>query len=210
MRTETEVSLEKSLLINSIETETAKELGRQYDQIFGGALPGAADDLNSPERKKWDPLRDEIQQRARDRKNQQLQAIDETFQMQKRRQQNLALSLSLISPSAAFGRFAADLCGTGELARARYQEAVRAHQKALDNELFSKVRRTLMMHAGGRMSMTFSAQPVDPSRLPKFTIAPASLAETFKANARSLIALVFWLVAPFAFAYIRFIKYDVR
>jgi ABC-type transport system involved in multi-copper enzyme maturation permease subunit len=210
VRTETEVSLEKSLLVNSIETEMAKELGRQYDQIFGGAAPGAADDVNSPERKKWDPLRDDIQLRARDRKAQQLQAIDETYQMQKRRQQSLAVNLSLVSPSAALGRFVADLCGTGELARAKYQEAVRSHQKALDNELFSKVKRTLMMHGDGRMTMMFSAQPVDPSRLPKFTIAPASLAETFKANARSLVALVFWLIAPFAFAYAKFIKYDVR
>ncbi len=210
VRTETEVSLEKSLLINSIETETAKELGRQYDLIFGSAAAGVADDVNSPERKKWDPLRDDIQLRARERKAQQLQTIDETFQMRKRRQQNLAVNLSLISPSAAFGRFAADVCATGELARAKYQEAVRSHQKALDNELFSKVKRTLMMHADGRMTMMFSAQPVDPKNLPKFTIGVASLGDTFKENGRSLLALAFWLIAPFAFAYIRFLKYDVR
>jgi ABC-type transport system involved in multi-copper enzyme maturation permease subunit len=210
VRTETEVSLEKSLLINSIETETAKELGRQYDLIFGSAAAGVADDVNSPERKKWDPLRDDIQLRARERKAQQLQTIDETFQMRKRRQQNLAVNLSLISPSAAFGRFVADVCATGELARAKYQEAVRSHQKALDNEIFSKVKRTLMMHADGRMTMMFSAQPVDPKNLPKFTIGVASLGDTFKENGRSLLALAFWLIAPFAFAYIRFLKYDVR
>lgn len=210
VRTETEVSLEKSLLINSIETETAKELGRQYDLIFGSAAAGVADDVNSPERKKWDPLRDDIQLRARERKAQQLQTIDETFQMRKRRQQNLAVNLSLISPSAAFGRFVADVCATGELARAKYQEAVRSHQKALDNELFSKVKRTLMMHADGRMTMMFSAQPVDPKNLPKFTIGVASLGDTFKENGRSLLALAFWLIAPFAFAYVKFSKYDVR
>ena len=209
VRTETQVSLEKSLLVRSLDMETAKELGRQYDLVFGQAPRGAADDEKSPERKKWDPIRDDIQLRARERKGQQLAAIDETYMQEKRRQINLAVNLSLVSPSAAFARFIADVCGTGELERAKYIEAVRSHQKALDNELFSKVKRTLMMHEGG-MSMSFSAMPVDASKLPKFSIVPASVAETFKANARSLISLLFWLIAPFAFAYAKFSKYDVR
>ena len=90
---------------------------------------------------------------------------------EKRRQLDLAVNLSLVSPSAAFARFIADVCGTGELERARYLEAVRAHQKALDNELFSKVKRTLMIHEGGQMSMGFSAMPVDASKLPRFSIS---------------------------------------
>jgi ABC-type transport system involved in multi-copper enzyme maturation permease subunit len=210
VRTETQVSLEKSLVNNSIETETAKELGRQYDQIFGSAKPGAADDDKSPERRKWDPLREDIQLRAREKKAAQIAAIDETYAQQRRRQQNLAATLSLISPSAAFGSFFADVCGTGELARTQYREAVLAHQKALDAALFSKVKRTLMTHAGGGMSMSFSAQPVDPKSLPKFTVKTASLADTFKSNTASLLALAFWLIAPFIIAYNRFLRYDVR
>jgi ABC-type transport system involved in multi-copper enzyme maturation permease subunit len=210
VRTETEVSLEKSLVNNTIETETAKELGRQYDLIFGSAKPGAVDDPKSPEHQKWDPLRDDIQMRARENKAQQIAAIEETYAQQKRRQQNLAVDLSLISPSAAFGRFVADICETGDLARTQYLEAVRSHQKALDNALFGKVKRTLMMHSGGRMSMSFQAEPVDPKNLPKFTVTPASLADTFKENWRSLLALAFWLIAPFVVAYSRFRNYDVR
>jgi ABC-type transport system involved in multi-copper enzyme maturation permease subunit len=209
VRTETEVSLQKSLLVHSLDIEAAKKLGRQYDLIFSGAAEKANDD-NSPERKKWDPLRDDIELRARERKSQQLSAIDETYLQEKRRQANLALSLSLISPSAAFARIISDVCGTGELEREKYIEAVRAHQKALDNELFSKVKRTLMMHGGGGVSMSFSTMPVDPTKLPKFTIAPASLGETFKADVRSLISLALWLIVPFAFAYVKFLKYDVR
>jgi ABC-type transport system involved in multi-copper enzyme maturation permease subunit len=210
VRTETEVSLEKSLLVRSLDMETAKELGRQFDLIFDPAPKGAADDSASPERKRWDPIRDEIQLRARERKTRQLTAIDEAYRLEKRRQQDLAVNLSLVSPSAAFARLIADVCGTGELERAKYLEAVRAHQKALDNELFSKVKRTLMIHSGGRMSMGFSAMPVDASKLPKFSIVPATIAEAFKANVRSILSLLFWLIAPFAIAYVRFLKYDVR
>jgi len=213
VRTETEVSLQKSLLVRSIDMDQAKELGRQWDLIFGSMSQEARDKQDkqdSPENKKWGPIRDDIQLRARERKAQQLSAIDETYLQEKRRQLNLAVNLSLVSPSAAFARFIADVCGTGELERAKYIEAVRSHQKALDNELFSKVKRTLMIHEGGHMSLGFSAMPVDASKLPKFSITPASMAETFKANVRSLLSLLFWLIAPFAFAYAKFSKYDVR
>jgi ABC-type transport system involved in multi-copper enzyme maturation permease subunit len=51
---------------------------------------------------------------------------------------------------------------------------------------------------------------VDASKLPRFTITSATVAETLKANARSLISLLVWLIAPFAFAYTKFVRYDVR
>lgn len=210
VRTETQVSLQKSLLVRSLDQEQAKELGRQWDLIFASLSQEAREKQDSPENKKWGPIRDDIQMRTREKKSQQLAAIDETYAQEKRRQLNLAVNLSLVSPSAAFARFIADVCGTGELERARYLEAVRAHQKALDNELFSKVKRTLMIHEGGQMSMGFSAMPVDASKLPRFSIAPATVAETLKANARSLVSLFVWLIAPFAFAYAKFRKYDVR
>ncbi len=210
VRTETQVSLQKSLLVRSLDTETAKELGRQFDLIFRGAPEGSADDKNSAERKKWDPIRDDIQRRARESKFQQLSAIDETYLQERRRQLDLAVNLSLVSPSAAFARFTADVCGTGELERAKYTEAVRSHQKALDNELFSKVKRTLMLYPDGTTALAFQAMPLDASKLPKFSIAPATIAETLTANARSLISLLVWLIAPFAFAYAKFRKYDVR
>lgn len=210
VRTETQVSLEKSLLAGSLGMETARELGRQYDLIFGSAPKGTADDTESPERKKWDAVKAGIEQEAKERKAQQLGVIDETYRQQKRRQQSLALSLSLISPSAAFARFVADVCGTGELERTKYIEAVQAHARALDGALFNKVKRTLMIHAGGGTSLGFSIQPIDFKTLPQFTIAPASLGDVFRANWKSLLSLAFWLLAPFAAAYVRFIKYDVR
>jgi ABC-type transport system involved in multi-copper enzyme maturation permease subunit len=210
VRTDTQVSLEKSLLINTIDTEAAKELGREYGKIFDNAKPDAANDQNSPESKKWAPIRDALQLQTREKKSAQISAIDETFLQQQRRQRKFAAALSLISPSSAFGHLAADICGTGDLARTKYIEAVRSHQNALDNELFSKVKRTLMIREGGRTMMSFSAQPVDPKLLPKFAVKPASLGEAIKANAASIGALLFWLVAPFAFAYVRFLKYDVR
>ena len=210
VRTETAVSLEKSLLAKSVDTETAKELGRQYDFIFGAGRQGTADDEKTPERKKWDSVRSDIEQSARDRKAREVGRIDETYRQEKRRQQTLAVNISLLSPSAAFARLIADICGTGEVERIKYGEAVLAYQKALDSELFSKVKRTIMIRPSGGTTMGFMALPVDFKKLPKFSMTPSSLAEAFKANGNSLVSLVFWLVAPFAIAYVRFLKYDVR
>lgn len=210
VRTETQVSLERSLLAGSLALETARELGRQYDLIFGSAPRGTADNLESPERKKWDAVKAEIEERGKEQRARQLGAIDETYRQQKRRRQNLAVGLSIVSPSAAFARFVSDVCGTGELERAKYAEAVLAHSRVLDGALFSKVKRTLMIHPSGHTSLGFSALPVDFKALPQFTITPASLADIFKANWLSLLSLAFWLVAPFAVAYMQFIKYDVR
>ena len=210
VRTETQVSLEKSLLSSAIKIEAAKELGRQWDLIFASMSQEARDKEDSPERKRWDAIKSEIEQRASERRAQQIGAIDETYRQQRRRQQNLAVNLSLLSPSAAFARFVADICGTGELERAKYAEAVAAHQRALDGALFTKVKRTLMIHPGGGTTLGFTAMPIDFKVLPQFTITPASLAEIFKANWRSLLSLLFWLIGPFAFAYAKFIKYDVR
>jgi len=64
--------------------------------------------------------------------------------------------------------------------------------------------------AGSGTSLGFSVQPVDFQKLPKFSVAPSSLAETFKENWRSLVSLAFWLIVPFAIAYVRFLRYDVR
>jgi ABC-type transport system involved in multi-copper enzyme maturation permease subunit len=210
IRTETAVSLEKSLLTRSIDLETAKELGRQSAAIFAGVPQEVQDNPDSPERKKWDAARGDIEQRAKDRKASELGAIDETFLQQKRRQQNLAFNLSLISPSAAFARFIADVCGTGELERTKYIEAVKSHQKALDNELFGKVKRTVMLRPNGETVLMFQAMPIDAQKLPKFSITRASVGEVFKGNWPSLISLLFWLIGPFTFAYFKFIKYDVR
>jgi ABC-type transport system involved in multi-copper enzyme maturation permease subunit len=210
IRTETAVSLEKSLLAKSIDTETARELGRQYELIWGPDHRGTDADLKTPEYKKWEAAKNNIELRARERKSQELGRIDETYRQEKQRQRILAVNLALVSPSAAFARLVADVSRTGEVERTKYAEAVSSYQKALDNELFSKVKRTIMIYPSGGISMGFQTLPVDFKKLPKFSIPSSTLGEAVGANWNSLISLALWLIAPFAVAYVRFLKYDVR
>ena len=210
-RTETEVSLAKSLLAQSLDDETARELGRQYTQIFPNGEPKSQGNTPfTPEQVKWADQKKEIENTAQAEKARQLGRIDETFQQEKKARNVIAVNLAVLSPSAAFGRLLTDLCGTGEIGRKKYTEAIHAHQRALDDAVFSKARRTVMILPGGGTSLSFSMQPMDLKALPKFSIGSATPAETFAANLPSLASLLFWLIAPFAAAYVRFRTYDVR
>jgi len=211
VRTETEVSLEESLIAGSLDMEQAKELGREYMATFGMASPPAPPPgETSPIQEQWEKTRKEIAEKFRTQKSTRLEEIDQAFLGEKRVQQSIALDISLISPSAAFSRIMTDISGTGEIEKRKYIEAVKAHQHVLDANLYSKVRRELMELPNGQMRMTFAVEKVDFQSLPAFTVSHASLAEALKTDWTSIISIVFWLIVPFAVAYVRFLRYDVR
>ncbi|MDP2915982.1 MAG: ABC transporter permease subunit [Candidatus Aminicenantes bacterium] len=211
IRTETEVSLAKSLLAKSLDDEMARELGRQYTLLFpnGESIPkkGAPP---TPEQTKWSALEPEIEKNARSNKARQLGRIDETYRQEKRTRNSLASNLSVLSPSAAFGRLLADICGTGEIERTKYMEAVQAYQGTLEKAVFSKVTKRVMILPGGGTRMNFATDREALKAQPKFSISSATPGEAFSSNLSSLASLLFWLIASFAAAYIRFRTYDVR
>ncbi len=131
--------------------------------------------------------------------------------IEKHIQETIAGNLSLISPSAAFTRFLTDVCGTGEIDKAKYLEAVKIHQQTLDRALFSHVNKTTVIMPGGSTASASSiGELTDLKTLPSFSIRKASLSEVVVGNLGSLVSLALWLIAPFAAAYVRFLKYDVR
>ena len=207
IKTETVVSMQKSLISTSLEEEKARVLGKQYEALFGTYRPNPEP---SPELDEWNAFKKEVEQQYEARKAKQVNEIEETYQKEKRIQQTIAANLSLISPSAALARFLTDACGTGETDKLKYLAAVKTHQQSIETELFSKVKKTTLIFPGGATAATMTVEAVDLQALPKFSSTRASLAEIFKKNVGSLISLAFWLIAPFAVAYVRFLKYDVR
>ena len=209
--TETVVSMQKSVVVKTADNETARELGRQYEALFGRGTPYSTEPEPEAQRKEWEAFKTGLEARAAERKASQLREIESAYQREKARQRAIALNLSLISPSAAFTRLMADLCGTGEIDRARYLDAVRAHQQTLDAALYGHVHRTtVIMPSGSTASGSSIDRLVDPKSLPAFAFTRAGLADVLAGNWGSLVSLAFWLIAPFAAAYVRFIKYDVR
>lgn len=211
IKTEITVSMEKSLVTKTHDEEKAKLLGKQYEAIFGRGASVTPNPEPSPKQVEWDGIKKEVEQQYHERTSTQLKEIEETYRREKQRQQTIANALSLISPSASFARLVTDLCGTGEIAKLKYLEAVHAHEQTLNSELYSHVKRTtLILPSGGTASSSSIDQMVDLKTLPDFSISRTSLADVVARNLGSLISLVFWLIVPFAVAHVRFLKYDVR
>ncbi len=209
--TETVVSMQKSVVAKTIENETARALGRQYEALFGRGAQFKLDPEPASKRPEWEAFKADVESRAAARMAADLREIESNYQREKARQRRIAVNLSLLSPSAAFTRLLADICGTGEIDRARYLEAVRAHQQTLDAVLYSHLHRTTVIMPGGSTGSASSLDKlVDPKTLPAFAFRRADVGEALAGNWGSLVSLAFWLIAPFAAAYVRFIKYDVR
>jgi ABC-2 type transport system permease protein len=209
--TETVVSMQKSVVVKTVDNETARALGRQYEALFGRGTPYRSDPEPASRRPDWEAFKTDLETRAAERKATQLMEIESAYQREKARQRTISVNLSLISPSAAFTRLIADICGTGEIDRGRYLEAVRAHQQTLDAALYNHVHRTtVIMPSGGTSSGSSIDQLIDPKALPAFAFSRAGVGDALAGNWGSLVSLAFWLIIPFAAAYVRFIKYDVR
>jgi ABC-type transport system involved in multi-copper enzyme maturation permease subunit len=211
IRTETVVSMQKSLVVKTLNDEKARLLGKQYEIIFGKGYALTSNPEPASKRDEWNSYKTQLEQQYRERKSQQLRNLEDEYRREKHIQQRIASNLSLISPSAAFTRFLTDVCGTGELDKEKYLDAVKIHQQTLDTALYSHVNKTTMIFPGGGTASSSSiGEFVNLKTLPSFVVNNTRLSEVTAGNLGSLISLAFWLIAPFAAAYVRFLRYDVR
>jgi hypothetical protein len=203
--------MQKSLLVKTIEREKAVALGAKYVALFG-PIPENAPPVEPEDKKKeFEAFQADWDVRAQEQKTSQLRDIENTYQREKKRQRVIASGLSLLSPSAAFSKLLTDICGTGEIDRENYYQSVQDHQRTLDAALYGYVKkRTMIYPSGGSGSSSQITKMVDLKSLPAFSVRRASLGDALAGNWGSLISIAVWLIAPFAAAYVRFIKYDVR
>jgi hypothetical protein len=186
-------------------------LGKQYEAIFGRGSSLTSNPEPSPKQAEWDAFKEDVERQYQDKKTKQLKEIDEAYRRQKQKQQTIAGVLSLVSPSASLARLTSDVCATGEIDKLRYLEAVHSHEQTLESQLYSHVKRTtIILPSGGTASTSSIDEMVDLKTLPGFSIPKTSLSEVMAWNSGSLVSLAFWLVAPFAVAHLRFLRYDVR
>ena len=135
-----------------------------------------------PRRKKWDPLRDDIQHagpraqepsssRPSTRPTSRRSAGSRTWPSTCRSSRRAPPSPGSSPTSAARASSSAD-----QVPRGRPLPPEGPRQRALQQGQADAHDAT----TGGQTSMAFSATPVDAKKLPKFTITPASLAETLQ------------------------------
>ncbi len=211
VKTETVVSLQKSMIVKSLDEERGKLLGREYERIFGAGTPLSADQTPRPGLEEWNSIKNDADTRYAERKSEQLRQITEGHRREKQVQQTIANSIALLSPGAAFARLITDLCATGEIDKEKYTEAVSSHQQTLDAALFSHVSKTTLIFPGGGTASSSSINElVDLKSLPGFSMGEATAGEALARNWGSILSITFWLLAAFALSHVRFLGYDVR
>ncbi len=211
VKTETVVSMEKSLAVNTLENEKSRVLGRGYQEIFGVDTMITSEIGSSPKKLEWNSFKAKTEQSYGEKEIAQKHSIDEEYEREKGIQQNIETDISLVSPSSAFDYLITGLCNTGIADQEKYVEAVKTHQQMLDRELFNLVERTSLTFPSGRTSASVSVGKIqDANSLSAFSFVRAGLGEIFSKNIGSLISLTFWLICPFAVGYKKFLNYDVR
>lgn len=210
-KTETVLSMEKSIAVHALEDERARVMGIQFQRIFGKDTNIVIANAPSREKDEWASYREETILNYRERETAQIHSLDEVHEREKETQQHIASAFSFISPSASFGFLITDLCSTGTTDRKKVSDAVIAYQQTLDRRLFGLFAHTPITFPNGRtMDILTITKFMDAESLPTFSVQRAGLGEIFSNNMVSLISLAFWSIFPFVVAYKRFLKYDVR
>ena len=150
----------------------------------------------------------------RDKKMQEFTArLDEQRDNQQRVQQQLALSIARISPTAAFSLAASSIAGTSLTLEHHYRDEALEYQKAFAGFLMAKNG----MVAGGRMVMMRNVvgsdkkpEPINPHDLPEFTYKPMKLPDVLGAGMVGLGLLGIFNLIFFLGSYVAFLRYDVR
>jgi ABC-2 type transport system permease protein len=211
VRTETVISLQKSMIVKALDEEKGKLLGREYERIFGRGTPLTTDPTPRPGLDEWNAIKADADRKTGERKSQQLRQVEDAHGREKQVQRTIANTIALLSPSAAYTRLITDLCATGELERAKYLEAVASHQQTLDAALFSRISKTtLIFPGGGSASSSSISELVDLKTLPAFSVGQATVSEALAVNWGSILSVAFWLIGAFALSHVRFLGYDVR
>lgn len=211
VKTETVVSLQKSMIVKSLDEERGKLLGREYERIFGRDMRMTMGQEPRPGQDEWNRIKDDADRRYAEKKSEQVRQVAEAHQREKRVQRTIANSIALLSPGAAFARLVTDLCATGEIDKEKYTDAVASHQQTLETALFSHVSKTTLIFPSGGTASTSSINGlVDLKTLPGFSIGEATVGEAVAGNWGSILSITFWLLAAFAASHVRFLGYDVR
>jgi len=126
-------------------------------------------------------------------------------------QQNLALALARISPTASFSLAAADLASTSLALRSSYMDAANSYQSAYAQFMQSKDADSqgfrFMRHGNDEVE---EPEEIDLRELPEFTYQPPDASEAIAASLPDLGLLLLFNIVFFAGAFVAFLKYDVR
>ena len=215
VRSEHEVRAEREQIIVEELARLTDEAGELFTEVTGStSAEYAFRSLRSDE--PWVPTyKSRYQALFRDIKQQQndrLRAVSQAWERQRQQQKSLGNTIALLSPASALSFLVSDAASTGDLAYDRYRSAVAEQHQIVDREFFSKVESNSYRIglSGVMLSGNFEDEAPSPDQVPPFTVTDPTISDVAAGHTWAIVTLLFYLVVPFAVAYVRFLKYDPR
>lgn len=212
VRSEEAVRVEKNKVLTDLQDRQMDRGGEIFQRIFG------TDQLNSrliyeetPQSEQFRLEYKEVVEDLWQEQNTRMRDIDQSYAREQMAQRQLAASLSLLSPSAAFGFLVSDAAGTGDLAYEQYLKDVGDFYSVLNRTVLSQVRDSqIKVSIGGSSFWMSGDEGPEWTEVPEFSVTSLGLAEIIQANIWALASLLAYLILPFLVAYVAFLRYDVR
>jgi len=145
--------------------------------------------------------------RIRDLQNRELKLLEDDYLQQKQRQERWALRLSRLSPAGSATYAAMSLARTGLERDVRFQAALRDYRSEFTRYYDRKSHEQVALSRDAR---TPTGVTQDLSDLPGFEFHDEPFAPSLDRALPDLGLLVIWSVVFFSFAYVSFLRYDVR
>ena len=190
-----EVTAEKDAFLQEIQAESPARVGEWMEE-------NPSDD--SPEwQDKFRGFLEEFQQELTGRIDEKNAELEEAFQSKRRRQQNLALNISRISPASALMFGSMSLGRTGIHEQDRFLNSIKQYKPVFTRWVNVKMMRSLEFG---------SAQQPAPelSDMPEHSFQSESLKESLSRVIPDFVVMASMILILFAAAYMSFLKYDVR
>lgn len=140
--------------------------------------------------------------------------VNEEYINRKNRQEEVALSLSRISPASVFTLASTELAGTSLTLQNRFMNSAKDYQNVYSNFMTEKTGES----GGGGFRMIIvntedgdeGPQNLDPNELPQFEFAKTSFALATANSVLDLGLLILFNLLFFGGAFAAFLKYDLR
>ncbi|MFV1884553.1 MAG: ABC transporter permease subunit [Balneola sp.] len=139
--------------------------------------------------------------------------INEEYENKRRRQEEVALGLSRISPTSVFTLASTELAGTSLGLQNRFMDSANEYQNVYGNFMTEKTGQN--QGGGFRMIMITSddqeePEYLDPNEMPQFEYAKTSLEEAAGNSMLDMGLLLLFNIIFFGGAFAAFLKYDLR
>lgn len=146
--------------------------------------------------------------------------VNEDLRNKKAVQEELAFTLSRLSPASAYQLAVMNLAGTNTAMKSRYEDSMQAYKTIFTDfvedkraEEQAEQRRQARNNSGGGVRIRFSGsndEPIDVSEMPRYEAPEQSLSNALAPSIIDFGLLAFFSIAAFAGAFLAFVRYDVR